>query len=279
MRGPVSRNTAETVGLYAFDSIALGDQWVFNLGIRYDQYSVEGYDATGTNTAPVYTRREGDWDFVNYQAGLVYKPTRNSSLYASYSTSSTPPTIAGGDQNAGNGQGTGNLRQRPARAGRHHQLRDRRQAQPVPPAAPALGRRLQADPRERPDPDLRRRLRPGRRGRGPRHRARRLGQHHPQMAGLRRLYLHGLRTGPRRLQRHQPGRSPGQHARALASACSRPTTSPTASRPAAASTMSRPASAATRAAPAAGPTASMRRNTPAWTCSPPTTSPTARPCN
>jgi len=109
VRGPVSRNIAETVGLYAFDSIAFGEQWVLNLGIRYDQYSVEGYDATGTNAVPVYTRREGDWDFVNYQAGLVYKPTRNSSLYASYSTSSTPPTIAGGDQNAGNGQGTGNL--------------------------------------------------------------------------------------------------------------------------------------------------------------------------
>lgn len=109
VRGPLSRNTAETVGLYAFDSIALGERWVVNLGVRYDQYSVEGYDATGTNAAPVYTRRQGDWDFVNYQAGVVYKPTRNSSLYASWSTSSTPPTIAAGDQNAGSGIGTGNL--------------------------------------------------------------------------------------------------------------------------------------------------------------------------
>ncbi len=109
VKGPVSRNTAETVGLYAFDSIAFGEHWILNLGIRYDQYGVEGYDATGTNAAPIYTRRDGDWDFVNYQAGLVYKPTRNSSLYASYSTSSTPPTIAAGDQNTGNGQGTGNL--------------------------------------------------------------------------------------------------------------------------------------------------------------------------
>ncbi len=109
VKGPVSRNTAETVGLYAFDSIAIGERWVVNLGVRYDQYGVDGYDATGTNAAPVYTPRTGDWDFVNYQAGVVYKPSRNSSLYASYSTSSTPPTIAAGDQNAGNGQGTGNL--------------------------------------------------------------------------------------------------------------------------------------------------------------------------
>ncbi|MGV3580429.1 TonB-dependent receptor [Brevundimonas sp.] len=109
IRGPLSRNTAETVGLYAFDSIAIGEQWIINLGVRYDQYSVEGYDASGTNAAPVQTRREGDWDFVNYQAGVVYKPTRNSSVYASWSTSSTPPTIAAGDQNAGSGIGTGNL--------------------------------------------------------------------------------------------------------------------------------------------------------------------------
>ena len=109
VRGLTSTNLAETMGLYAFDSIAIGQRWVVNLGIRYDQYSVEGTDATGTVAAPVYTPRNGDWDFVNYQAGVVYKPARNASIYASYSTSSTPPTIAAGDQNSGNGQGTGNL--------------------------------------------------------------------------------------------------------------------------------------------------------------------------
>ncbi len=107
-RGQVSRNTAETVGLYAFDSIAIGSQWVLNLGVRYDQYSVEGVDAPGRGQA-TYTSRSGDWDFVNYQAGVVYKPTRNASIYASYSTSSTPPTISAGDQNGSNGQGSGNL--------------------------------------------------------------------------------------------------------------------------------------------------------------------------
>ena len=109
VKGVVSTNLAETVGLYAFDSIAVGERWVVNLGVRYDQYSVEGTDATGTIAAPVHTPRNGDWDFVNYQVGVVYKPGRNASIYASYSTSSTPPTIAAGDQNAGNGQGTGNL--------------------------------------------------------------------------------------------------------------------------------------------------------------------------
>ena len=36
-------------------------------------------------------------DFVNYQAGIVYKPAQNGSFYLSYGTSSTPPGMDGGD--------------------------------------------------------------------------------------------------------------------------------------------------------------------------------------
>ncbi len=107
-RGAVSRNTTDTVALYAADSIRFGERWVLNLGLRWDDYSVEGVDAP-TNAVPTYTPRQGDWDFVNYQLGLVFKPTANSSVYASWATSATPPTISAGDQNTGNGQGAGNL--------------------------------------------------------------------------------------------------------------------------------------------------------------------------
>ena len=51
-------------------------------------------------TGVTYTNLpKASWDFVNYQIGLNYKPTPSSSLYVSYATSSTPPNIAGGDQN------------------------------------------------------------------------------------------------------------------------------------------------------------------------------------
>ena len=108
-RGLVSSTTTDTVGVYAFDTISFGEQWLLNLGLRWDDYSVEGVNATGTVAAPVYTPTSGDWDFVNYQVGLVYKPTAQTSIYASYATSSTPPTISAGDQNTGTGNGTGNL--------------------------------------------------------------------------------------------------------------------------------------------------------------------------
>ncbi|QDH72435.1 TonB-dependent siderophore receptor [Brevundimonas sp. M20] len=104
-RGPTSQSTTETVGVYAFDSINLTDRLILNLGLRWDSYSVEGVNRSATATAGVYgavtetQTPSADWDFVNYQIGLVYKPTSNTSVYASYSTSSTPPTIAAGDQN------------------------------------------------------------------------------------------------------------------------------------------------------------------------------------
>ncbi|MCC7267114.1 MAG: TonB-dependent siderophore receptor [Caulobacteraceae bacterium] len=98
-RGGVTQNLTKTVGVYAFDSIELTPQLLLNLGIRYDDYSVSG-------RAPTLVITDGEWDFVNYQAGLVYKPTPETSLYVSYGTSSTPPTIAGGDQN-GSPSGSG----------------------------------------------------------------------------------------------------------------------------------------------------------------------------
>ena len=101
LRGVQTHSNTNTLGLYALDSIAIGQRWVLNLGVRYDSYETDGTTLPRGASAP--TRDEGDWDFVNYQAGLVYKPTANTSLYASYATSSTPPTLAGGDQNSSGG--------------------------------------------------------------------------------------------------------------------------------------------------------------------------------
>ena len=114
-RGPVSSNTTETIGVYANDSISLTERLILNLGVRWDQYSVEGVNAvlgSPSSTAGVWNVTgytavpKRTWEFTNYQVGLVYKPTENSSVYASWATSSTPPTIAAGDQNASGGTGT-----------------------------------------------------------------------------------------------------------------------------------------------------------------------------
>ena len=113
-RGPANYNIAKTAAVYGFDTIKFGDKWLLNLGLRHDHYESLGHDYTTTNAAGVYTvtaitYRKADWDFTNYQAGLVFKPTEDSSLYVSYGTASTPPGTAGGDQNSNATNGTGNL--------------------------------------------------------------------------------------------------------------------------------------------------------------------------
>ncbi|MDP2215607.1 TonB-dependent siderophore receptor [Phenylobacterium sp.] len=105
VRGPVSSTVSKTAGIYVFDTLSFGERWLLNLGLRHDEYSVTGRNVSAT----AVTASEGDWSFTNYQAGLVYKPTAHGSIYISYGTASTPPTISGGDQNTAGGVGSGNL--------------------------------------------------------------------------------------------------------------------------------------------------------------------------
>ncbi|WP_269715052.1 TonB-dependent receptor [Caulobacter sp. NIBR2454] len=110
--GAVSTSRTRSGGVYAFDTISFGEKWLLNLGARYDEYGVTGITRSSTSAAGVITGQtastppKGNWDFFNYQVGLVYKPVTNASVYVSFGTSSTPPTLAGGDQNAVPG-GTG----------------------------------------------------------------------------------------------------------------------------------------------------------------------------
>jgi len=114
-RSPANYNISKTAAVYAFDTLEFGDKWLLNLGVRYDDYQSLGHDYSGfTQNQGVYsggtiTYRDASWTFFNYQAGLVFKPTEDSSLYVSYGTASTPPGIAGGDQNSNGTNGTGNL--------------------------------------------------------------------------------------------------------------------------------------------------------------------------
>lgn len=87
--------TTRTRSVWFFDTLDLSEQWLLNLGVRYDQFDTESLNiARGTG---VVTRLQNDSKFWNYEAGLVYKPTQHSSIYASYGTSSNPPGVDAGD--------------------------------------------------------------------------------------------------------------------------------------------------------------------------------------
>jgi catecholate siderophore receptor len=106
---PVTRNThpsyvakAFNKSAYVFDSMYLTEQLIFNGGIRFDNYTAEIQNrntTTGANT----THFKNDKSFVNYQAGLVYKVQPNTSVYATYATSSSPVGLSMGDFNYAGG--------------------------------------------------------------------------------------------------------------------------------------------------------------------------------
>lgn len=95
-RTNVVTNTRST---YLFDTVEFTPQWLLNVGLRWDDYrsvlDVPMYTLNGATTAASHAEVKSN--FTNYQAGLVYKPSTNSSIYVSYGTSSTPPGNDGGD--------------------------------------------------------------------------------------------------------------------------------------------------------------------------------------
>ena len=85
-----TQNEGRTQSAYAFDSITLAPWLIVNLGARYDHFTsvvLPGQVPTATTTI----RFERSDDLFNWQAGVVVKPTANTSLYASYATSAVPP--------------------------------------------------------------------------------------------------------------------------------------------------------------------------------------------
>lgn len=99
---------ADTLGAYVFDTITVTDALLFNVGLRWDRFDTE--TSSGL---------ENKDDFVTYQAGVVYKPTENSSLYASYGTSASPSGVTAGD--GGENISTGNEDLEPEK-GRNYEL-------------------------------------------------------------------------------------------------------------------------------------------------------------
>lgn len=116
--GTISTDGADRYGIetksksiYLLDSIELHPQWILDLGVRWDDYKTQqtltygrfNNAVTGANNTPITAvsgdqlTLENEEDFFNYQAGLVFKPRENGSIYVSYATSSNPVGIDGGD--------------------------------------------------------------------------------------------------------------------------------------------------------------------------------------
>jgi catecholate siderophore receptor len=90
-----------TRAAYGFDTIEFSPHWLLNLGLRRDSFSSDlntaAAPAIGSAAAVSAVHATVDSSFTSEQAGLVYKPTKNGSVYLSYATSATPPGNDAGD--------------------------------------------------------------------------------------------------------------------------------------------------------------------------------------
>jgi catecholate siderophore receptor len=89
----------KTSAAYVFDTLKLNEQWSINLGLRYDDFETRssGYSTGGRGVAAGTFDRENKSHFWNYQAGVVYKPAPNGSIYVAWSTSSNPSGETAGE--------------------------------------------------------------------------------------------------------------------------------------------------------------------------------------
>jgi len=107
-RSPAWQNTDNkglTRAAYLFDSISFDDWLIANLGARYDIFTSDVRPPQTSITAPVVDLKRTDRNW-SWQAGLVAKPNRDTSLYVSYATSATPPNSLLGEGQEQNALGT-----------------------------------------------------------------------------------------------------------------------------------------------------------------------------
>ncbi|MBI1685683.1 TonB-dependent receptor [Caulobacter hibisci] len=93
-----TRTIVRTRAVFAFDTIELNEHWLVNLGVRHDDYTNKylGGTISASGVTPTSSLRN-ESRFWNYQAGVVYKPVENASIYASYGSSSNPSGEGAGD--------------------------------------------------------------------------------------------------------------------------------------------------------------------------------------
>ncbi|MES2042146.1 MAG: catecholate siderophore receptor Fiu [Pseudomonadota bacterium] len=95
-----TRGATNTASAYVFDTIKFSPEWQANAGVRIDHYTTD-YSAASLSTATanptlpvgtlIPTNLNMAGNLVNFKLGALYKPTKDSSVYASYSTSKQPP--------------------------------------------------------------------------------------------------------------------------------------------------------------------------------------------
>jgi len=86
-----ARSRSTGFGLFAIDTIEVGDRWRAIVGLRWDSFNTrfnsEGFNQAGAQTDTAVDRTDRN---LSYRAALVYKPTKDGSIYVGYANSFNP---------------------------------------------------------------------------------------------------------------------------------------------------------------------------------------------
>jgi catecholate siderophore receptor len=91
--GPIVRTgastdgTADSVALYAFDTVSLTEQWELTGGLRWDRFAVGSESTAITGEVTPFDRVDV---MTSWRGGAVYKPRENGSFYLGYATAFNP---------------------------------------------------------------------------------------------------------------------------------------------------------------------------------------------
>lgn len=85
--GAKTQAIANSLAAYAFDTIDLSEQWALTGGLRWDRFDVDYKSQAATGATAALGKTD---DMLSYRGGVVYKPAKNGSIYASYGTSFNP---------------------------------------------------------------------------------------------------------------------------------------------------------------------------------------------
>ncbi len=102
--GAMGDGKTDTAAVYAFDTIKFGQRWQVTGGVRFDHYKTDfssldpcggrrGPDCGGQPDGTVVPGVDASTSdtLFSWKLGVLFKPTRDSSLYANYATSQQPP--------------------------------------------------------------------------------------------------------------------------------------------------------------------------------------------
>ncbi|PTU76342.1 catecholate siderophore receptor Fiu [Pseudomonas mangrovi] len=92
--GAYTDGETKTAAIYLLDTLHLNEQWAINGGLRYEHYDTKTKAATVTAGALVPSRLSESDNLISWNAGVVFKPAANGSLYLAFANSLTPPGSA-----------------------------------------------------------------------------------------------------------------------------------------------------------------------------------------